>query len=214
MEDSELTQQKDIQHYGASVNAWFNTALEHDKSILALSAAGIGLLTTLLTTADFVSAEALVLYILAILSFLIAIACVLFVFNRNKDYIERMISGANSATDPGLTKLDHGAILAFAAGVVFSAVIGISAGINSYANGDSAMSNKPHNSDQHQLNESFNNASRLQPQNQETKSFNGAAALRPSAPATTQPTNTPAQQPATTQPAAAPAAGESNGGES
>ena len=95
MEDSELVAQKAIQFYGAGVTAWFNTALEHDKSILALSAAGIGLLITLLTTTGLASAEALLLYVGAILSFLLSIICVLFIFNRNKGYIEKVITGSS-----------------------------------------------------------------------------------------------------------------------
>lgn len=57
MNEERNTQEKDIQFYAASVTAWFNTRLEHDKSLLALSAGGIGLLVTLLTTVGVKSIE-------------------------------------------------------------------------------------------------------------------------------------------------------------
>ena len=43
-------QKKQIEYYASCVNAWFNTKLERDRSLLTLSAGGIGLLITLLTT--------------------------------------------------------------------------------------------------------------------------------------------------------------------
>lgn len=179
MEDSELTAQKAIQFYGASVTAWFNTALEHDKSILALSAAGIGLLVTLLTTTGIDSAEALLLYVAAILCFLLSITSVLFIFNRNKSYVEQVIAGSNSGSDTFLGRLDQIALSAFGAGVVFSVLIGISAGINSYTKGKQAMTEKKITQGLQSTNESFNNLARLQPQVDVNKSFNNAANLQP-----------------------------------
>lgn len=182
MEDSEITAQKQIQFYGAGVNAWFNTALEHDKSILALSAAGIGLLITLLTTTGLGSSEALLLYAGAILSFLFSIFCILLIFNRNKAYIERVVSGSNEQSDPFLTRLDHAAIGAFGAGVVFSVLIGLSAGLNSYTKGKQTMTEKKINEERIISNESFDNFARLQPKTTNIdKSFDGAARLQPQA---------------------------------
>jgi hypothetical protein len=203
MEESELNAQKTIQFYGASVNAWFNTALEHDKSILALSAAGIGLLITLLTTTGLASAEALLLYVGAIVSFLLSIICVLFIFNRNKAYIEEVVTGSKKGSDPFLTKLDLAALGAFGAGVVFSVLIGLSAGINSYTQGKQAMTEKKIAQEQHALNESFNNLARLQSPADVSKSFNNVARLQPEvSPAVTPPAEqpaAPAPQPPATQ---------------
>lgn len=50
MTSDEIEQQKSVEFYAAGINAWYNTSLEHDKSIFSLSAGGIGLLITLLTT--------------------------------------------------------------------------------------------------------------------------------------------------------------------
>lgn len=98
IEKLQLTEdsQKRIEYHAASYNAWFNTSLEHDKSLLALSAGGIGLLLTLLTTIGLSSAEALVLYVSAIMCFVVALVAILVVFRRNRTYIENIrVSGLN-----------------------------------------------------------------------------------------------------------------------
>lgn len=57
MTPQEIEDLKTVEYYSAAVTAWFNTALEHDKSILTLAAGGIGLLITLLTTVGLSTAE-------------------------------------------------------------------------------------------------------------------------------------------------------------
>jgi hypothetical protein len=39
--------QKEVEYYAAQVNAWLNTKFEHDKSLLTLSAGGLGLLISI-----------------------------------------------------------------------------------------------------------------------------------------------------------------------
>ncbi|MGL4603837.1 MAG: hypothetical protein ACRCU9_06810 [Iodobacter sp.] len=131
MTPEEIAHQKEVEYYASSVNAWFNTSLEHDKSILTLAAGGIGLLITLLTTMGLSSAEALVLYVGAITSFLIALISVLVVFRHNRTYIERVLAGNTTGNDPVLAKADSIALWAFGIGVVFTAVIGIATAIHS-----------------------------------------------------------------------------------
>ena len=50
MSPEHLKQQKEVEFYATSVTAWYNTALERDRGLFTLSAGGIGLLLTLLTT--------------------------------------------------------------------------------------------------------------------------------------------------------------------
>ena len=88
MTQEEIDDQKKIEFYAASVSAWYVSSLEHDKSLLTLSAGGIGLLITLLTTVGLGTAEALVLYVGAISSFVVALISVLRVFRGNQKYIE------------------------------------------------------------------------------------------------------------------------------
>lgn len=187
MTPDEIAHQKEVEYYASSVNAWFNTSLEHDKSILTLAAGGIGLLITLLTTVGLSSAEALVLYVGAITSFLVALVSVLVVFRRNRTYIEQVLAGKAGANDPMLARADSIALWAFGVGVVFTAVIGIATAIHSYTSKEKSMANETTKPTQTvPLRESFNGATNLQPSMESfngavnlQKSFNGASNLQP-----------------------------------
>jgi hypothetical protein len=180
MTPEEIAHQKEIEYYASSVNAWFNTSLEHDKSILTLAAGGIGLLITLLTTIGLSSAETLVLYICAIVSFLVALVSVLVVFRRNRTYIEQILTGKVLESDPVLAKADSIALLTFGLGVIFTAVIGIATAIHSYSSKEKPVSNEPTKANQTTpIRESFNGATNLRP-GMAHDSFNGAASLQKS----------------------------------
>lgn len=180
MEDPEsVTTAQDIQFYAASITAWFNTALEHDKSILTLSAAGIGLLVTLLTTTGINSEMVLLFYMAAILCFLLSITCVLLIYNRNKDHIVEAITSSNSGQDIFLRELDRIVLIAFGAGVVFSVSIGISTGINSYTKEKQEMIEKNIIQDQQAAKESFNNINDLKAETNLNKKFSNEAKLQP-----------------------------------
>lgn len=205
MTPQEIEDHKKIEYYSAAVTAWFNTALEHDKSILTLAAGGIGLLITLLTTVGLSTAEALVLYIFAIGCFVVALVSVLIVFRDNKIHIENILTGKETGTDPCLAKVDGVAIWAFGLGVVLTAVIGISAAIHSFTTKEKTMATESNKATQSSpINESFNGAARIQPTGDFTKSFNGAANLQPqpsaSAPAASSTVVVPTQTPTTTTP--------------
>lgn len=190
MTPEEIENQKRVEYYAAIVNAWFNTSLEHDKSLLTLSAGGIGLLLTLLTTVGLSSTEALVLYIGAIASFVVALVAILVVFRRNRTHIEVILSGKSTSNDPLLTKLDTTALWAFGIGVLFTAIIGIAAAVHSYTTKEKTMANEPtKKTEPVPLRESFNGAGNLQPPTAPAlntilpaPSFNGAADLQPAAP--------------------------------
>lgn len=195
MTPEEIENQKRVEYYSASVNAWFNTSLEHDKNLLTLSAGGIGLLLTLLTTVGLSSAEALVLYIGAIVSFVVALVAILIVFRRNRTHIEDILSGKSTSNDPLLTKLDTTALWAFGIGVLFTAIIGLAAAIHSFSTKDKTMANETtKKTETATLRESFNGASNLQPSTDFTRSFNGAGNLQPQPAANT--TAPPASSPA------------------
>lgn len=190
MTPEEITAQKDVEFYASNVDAWFNTSLEFDKSILALSAGGIGLLVTLLTTIGLSSMLILIMYISAILGFLIALASVLFVFQRNRSYIETVVTGRSAGSDHSLALADKAAILAFGAAVILTAFIGVVTAITSYTSKEQSMAKDQKITvgnvtvDTMNIRESFNGAARLQqPTVDFTKSFNGVANLKPSSPA-------------------------------
>jgi len=172
---------KDTEYYAASVNAWFSTKLEHDKSLIALATGGIGLLVTLVSTVGVKSVESLVLHILAIVSFLICVGAVLWIFNRNATHLKEIIKDQAHA-DPVLGRLDFIAIVSFCAGVVLSSIIGISQAANSFLLKEKEMAQET-KSQRGSVRDSFNGASSIKPDSAEfTKSFDGAAALKPSSP--------------------------------
>jgi nitrogen fixation/metabolism regulation signal transduction histidine kinase len=155
-------QKKEIAFYTASVTAWYNTSLEHDKSLFTMSVAGIGLLTTLVRTIGVSSAETLVLYIVAMLSFLICLVIILVIFKKNRAYIEQMIQGQQT-TDKSLAILDNVAIVSFGIAVILSTIIGVSSTINSYTTTAVQMANENSKPPVNIAQDSFNGAASLQP---------------------------------------------------
>ena len=166
-----IDHQKHVEFYSAGLTAWYTTRLEHDKGLLTLSAGGIGLLMTLMTTVGVSSAESLVLHVSALVTFLVCLIAVLIIFKKNADHLEDVIVGTASQDDPALSRLDAVATWSFAFGVMFSVLIGISAAINSYGKVEKKMSS----SDQKQSStgiaqESFNGIAKLQPASPQSSS--------------------------------------------
>ena len=84
---------KEIAFYSATVQAWIATRMERDRALLSLSAGGIGLLVTLLTTLGASSSVQLWLYMAAATSFAGAIVFALLVFGRNSHYLRQIVKG-------------------------------------------------------------------------------------------------------------------------
>jgi hypothetical protein len=82
---------KDLAFYAASVEAWYSTRFERDKSLLTLAGGGIGLLITLLSTVGIRSCQSLILYIPALVAFTVCLGAVLLIFHRNSRHIEKTI---------------------------------------------------------------------------------------------------------------------------
>src|SRR5205823_10076131 len=95
-----------------------------------LSAGGIGLLITLVSTVGISSLESLILFILALVAFVACLAAVLGIFGRNSTHIEDAIH-RNASRDPLLAVLDNIAVYTFLSGVVLSGIIGITAAARS-----------------------------------------------------------------------------------
>ena len=187
-------QDKEVEFYAASVNAWFGTHLEHEKSLLTLSAGGIGLLITLMSTVGIHSVETVILYVVALASFLVCLSAVLWIFRRNATHLQEIIK-SSAAGDPVLRLLDTVAIASFSLGVLLSSIIGVAAAIHSFQSVEANMSNEQKSKGEQKLaTDSFNGAVNMKPSDPLTKSFNGAINLKP------EPAATPKQQPASTVP--------------
>ncbi|MNM68587.1 hypothetical protein D3C81_801510 [compost metagenome] len=171
---TETQKQKEVEFYAASINAWFNTALEHDKSIFTLSAGGIGLLATLMTGVD--NSRLLYLYIAAMCAFSVSLCMILVIFRRNRTHIEQVLAGKETL-DGILSLMDIGGKIAFGIGMILTAAIGISAAITSYETKirDSTMANEKKTSSSNPTfaQDSVNGLGGLQ------KSFNNLASIQP-----------------------------------
>ena len=133
---------KEVEYYAALYNAWVNSRMERDKSLLILSGGAIGLLVTLLTTIGVSSVHALMLYALAILSFVVCSASLVIIFGRNSEHLEQIAKGEDKR-DEWLGPLDRVALGSFFFGIVLSLAIGLSTGIDSLQESrESAMSKK------------------------------------------------------------------------
>lgn len=202
MTPEETSQQKGVEFYAAGVNAWYNTALEHDKSIFGLSAGGVGLLISLLTTLGVQSKLLLVLYGAAILSFLVTLGTLLVIFRRNRDHIEKVLLLGTVPNDPVLKVLDLIAIVAFWLGALFAATVGITSAIHSYESEQKKMATDKTTQvviPESLLQKSFNGVGRLD-------SFNGIGRVSPQGAGSGPAAPTPAPGPTSAPPSATPAA--------
>lgn len=126
--------QKEVQYYSAITNAWLNTKLEKDKSLLTLSCGGVGFLVTLLTTIGVKSSSVFLLYCIAIASFVVSIISVVFIFEYNAKHLEKVLE---EKTEYGylLRILDRIVIYSFFLGIILSFIIGILSGLESLQKG-------------------------------------------------------------------------------
>lgn len=121
MADEEL-KAKNVEFYSQSVSAWFNTSLEFDKSMFALSGGGIALLVSLMSNVK--SLPLFLLYIAAIVSFIITTGLLLAVFQKNKPYAMRLAQN-QPADNSLLVALDSTAKIFFGIAVLLTVILGI-----------------------------------------------------------------------------------------
>ncbi len=183
MTDDEIRAHKTVEFYAASVNAWYASALEHDKSVFALAAGGIAILVTLLTTVGVSTWATSVLFAGAIASFLTTLVALLTIFRKNQTYIEATLACGQPYNDPSLRRLDLVALVAFGVGVVFASAVGVSSAIDSFTakrtDKEKAMATESTNQKTQIEALSVFGVGRLQPD--AAKSFHGVGNLQPTA---------------------------------
>jgi hypothetical protein len=124
--------------------SFYNTTLEKDKSILTLSVAGIGFLVTMLQLSEKVTVINLSLFLLAALTFLTSIFCIITIFQKNASYITSMVKDQWTEVEKQekvLERLDKIAIYSFIAAILLSVALGFSISINKMETQN--MSDKP-----------------------------------------------------------------------
>jgi hypothetical protein len=190
-----LNEQKDVEFHSQSINAWYASALEYDRSLLTLSTGATGLLITLLTTKEITSLQILILCIIALLCFIGAIVVLLAIFRRNQKHILKVLNGQDD-DDPLLTYLDIGAIALFGGGILLSGIIGTTVALASFDKGKTMAK---------QLGEHEAMAHALKNEDLHRRSMNGLGAVRRTAIGGTTPQS---QQP--TPPASSTPSSDSN----
>jgi hypothetical protein len=202
----ESIDEKEIAWYAAGLGAWYATRLEHDKSLLTLSAGGIGLLITLESTVGIPSLTAMIFASLAILAFIACLVAVLLIFKGNSDHLEEVVQ-AGKGHSPRLAFLDRFAIYAFLVGVILSCVVGFAGAAHSVATKGFGMADDKKTKTTTYAADSVNGVHRMKPVDKISKSFNGVGNMAPasqgaaqSQAAPPQPEKVPASTPAVAKP--------------
>jgi hypothetical protein len=212
LKDDEFIKYQEIEYYSNTVQAWYTTRMEKDKSILTLSSGAIGLLATFLNVYGIETQLQTILYVVAMVSFLIAIISSLWIFTQNSHHLENIIQDKNCTNDTTLEFLDKILNGSFIIGIIFTILISIISVPNqkkdnhmaeqkptinksetkqiekgSISKNDIGSSSHSLNgaSNLKPLNESFNGVSNMKPvSNNDTqdKSLNGASKIKPATP--------------------------------
>jgi len=179
--DKNNYEEKDVAFYSATVNAWYTTKFEKDKHLLSLSSVGIGLLVTLVTAVGVASTCAAAMYVLAVLSFMVCILAVLYIFSRNADHLQRLINEKEDR-DSMLAFMDKTATVSFLSGMVFTLLAGLFSGVESFAQQEVVMtkeSDKDINTGKKIVKKSVNGASKMRPAKPADKPFGGDQSGQP-----------------------------------
>lgn len=125
-ETDDLEKSKCVEFYSQSYASFYNTTMEKDKSILTVSAGGIGFLITILTISKEITLAEYILFLVAALSFIVAIFIIIQIFGKNADYIISLTTDTNDCEEKEskLKTLDSVATCAFVAGIVISVILG------------------------------------------------------------------------------------------
>ncbi len=119
--EAELFNNKKVEFYSQLINAWLTTRMERDKTILTLSTAGLGVLVTFFNNIS-VNYN-LIFYILALLSFIIAILSGLFIFSENADYCLSIVNEEPYQNEKLMKYCDKTLLISFLCGLFFSVVL-------------------------------------------------------------------------------------------
>jgi hypothetical protein len=139
--DEQLTHDKDVEFYAALAAGWVDTRMEFDRTLIALSGAGIGLFATLLTTVGVNSRWEAISYGVGSLGFIGAITAGLWIFLRNADFFQKLVKGGGLEGDPVLKRLDRALVICFACGALGALAAGTLASISKHQQTEQSVSN-------------------------------------------------------------------------
>jgi hypothetical protein len=204
------SQGTDAAWHSSLVQAWVNTRMERDKSVLTLSGAAVGLLVTLLVNFGVRTQCEALMYFFALMAFIVAILCALTIFWRNAEYLIQLHNGHNGC-DSMLAALDRTLVSAFVVGILATVALGLimvqrnqtqpkeNAAMTIEKNGSkSGGMDKTASLNElgrmRSLDESLNQMARMQPDGRVARSFNNLSKMGPQSGGTnTNSTNTSGQ---------------------
>ena len=157
---------KNVQYYSVLLTAWINTKMEHDKTLITLSAAAIGLLITILTTKTVIQTWLVWIYIFAFVGYLITIYAALIIYQRNSLHIEKELKG-QSGKDPHLERLDKLCLYSFSLATLAFILIGVFTATLKIKEEKTKMAE---DKNQHEIagNRSLNGISNVRPENNQS----------------------------------------------
>lgn len=137
----EINTDKQTAYFAALVEAWLQTRMEKDKSLLMLAAGGVGVLVTLLTTTGIHSPFVGSLFAGALICFLASILLAISIFGRNAGYIHCLINNKTS-NERDLQRRDTWMYWSFVIGVTLTISIGFFSGISKYRKEEASMNER------------------------------------------------------------------------
>lgn len=123
----DFLKQRDAAYFDALLRAFIEIRRERDKTLLALSTGGIGLLVTLQTAFGLGSCGSRALYFSAVALFLVTIVATLFLFGEDARYVETILRERTAtAVERRLRCLDKVAFGSFLSAMIFAVAFGVS----------------------------------------------------------------------------------------
>lgn len=166
----------EIEFKSQAYYSFYSTSIEKDKSLLALSVAGLGFLVTFINVTNKFLWFEFLFFVIAALSFLFCIFNVFRIFDKNKDYIVALTTDSEKTGEEGekLKTLDKRANGSFYLGICMSLALGLCVSITTTQKENQMTDKKPTSSENSKpVNESFSGVELIK------KSFAGAAQMRP-----------------------------------
>ena len=116
--------ERDRAWYSAAVAGWIDSRMERDRSLISLSAGGLGLLITILSTVGPARRWLLWLYLLAAIAFLVTCLACLSVFSANARHLEKLAAGQEGISTR-LSRHDTLSMWSFGLGITVSLAIAL-----------------------------------------------------------------------------------------
>lgn len=177
---------KNIVYYSALLNAWIMSKMEKDRTLLTISAGGIALLVTLLSTIGIRYLWELLLYTGSFFCFTLTIVFIIIIFDKNSEYIAELLNrGSNQVVEKKvktLMRYDRYTMISFIIALILSIIIAVNSAyqkLNEYQ-GDIMKKNQKNfcKPKSQPLNESFFGLENLAP-TKPTDSVQGLEKLAP-----------------------------------